>query len=523
MPFQDDLFDHLSASETAPFLFVGSGMSRRFLGTEDWDGLLRRFAAHTNYQYERYRSDADGDPARTASGIAARFKDVWWDSPDFAASRDSFPNPQNAESPLKIEIAQYLDEALSNLPNSGPEFDELEILRSAQAIEGIITTNYDGLLESLFPDYAVYAGEDQLLFNASYGVGEIFKIHGSTGTPETLVLTARDYERFNERNQYLAAKLLTIFVEHPVVFLGYSLSDPNIQQILRSLGTVLTSENLHRLQDRLIFVQWMPVPVASTVTRTVHLVDGHPIPIISIEVNDFLDTFAALARLQARLPAPILHRVKEQIYDLVSTGKSKGTLQVRDIDDDVDPDQVEIVIGIGIKRKLALEGLVGWDRMDVIREVLDGVLQGNKEALERVARDVLPQALSGGANTPIYYYLNGAERLDSHGNLSVNGGLHDRVKLRAAAGMGPFRMPASMPKKYLEMAAKYLSFEELVAGEDAATVLLVIQVMEPAKIDPHKLRVFLIGHTEVTHEGKPTTNWTKAVCVYDALQFGPLR
>ncbi|WP_289241569.1 SIR2 family protein [Delftia sp.] len=54
---------------------------------------------------------------------------------------------------------------------------------------------------------------------------------------------------------YLAAKLITIFVEHPVVFIGYSLADTNIQELLRGITRVLGQDNLPKLQNNLIFVQ----------------------------------------------------------------------------------------------------------------------------------------------------------------------------------------------------------------------------------------------------------------------------
>lgn len=137
MAIEDEFLAHLMKFETAPFLFVGSGMSRRYLNTDDWMGLLRRFAEKTDYPFERYRADASRDTGRMASAIAERFNPVWWESELYSSSRSAFPDPESWQSPLKIETGQYLMEATKNVPSSGPLADELELLKDA-VVEGII-------------------------------------------------------------------------------------------------------------------------------------------------------------------------------------------------------------------------------------------------------------------------------------------------------------------------------------------------------------------------------------------------
>lgn len=522
MSLSDELYTHLSGFETAPFLFVGSGMSRRYLGTEDWQDLLRHFASMTNKPYERYRSDSAGDLPVVASAIADEFRDTWWESEQFSESRNSFPEPESPYSPLKIEVSKRMQAALANRPTDGLYFDEIELLKKS-VVEGIITTNYDELMEKIFEGFSVYVGQDELLFSHPQGVGEVYKIHGSASNPETLVLTNEDYKHFKSRNAYLAAKLLTIFVEHPVLFLGYSLSDPNIQEIILNIAKVLTPANLEKLQDRLIFVQWSQAETMSRLSRTFLAFDGLQIPIISIEVQDFMDTFGALSRLKRRLPPKLLRQVKEEIYSLVSTTKAKGSLYVRDITEDVDPSKVEIVIGIGIREKLALNGLVGWSRLNLLMEVLNQDLMENSEAMETVSTQVLQNHLMGGTNAPVFYYLRGASRLDQDGHISNGESLHDRVVNRAKVGYQSLTSTAGISKKNQTLANIYGSFEALSILEDAHISLSVLAAVDRENLDIEQLRVFLLENVELDPQGKPTTVWAKAVCLYDALRYGPLK
>jgi SIR2-like domain len=201
-------------------------------------------AAYTGRPYGYYASKADTTLPRVASEIAVPFHEVWWTDARFEESRTIYADSVTTrEGPLKVEVARYIEGAVDALPADGPKAHELALLGDA-VIDGVITTNYDPLLERVFPDFAAYVGQDELLFSDPKGVGEIYKIHGSVTRPESIVLTEGDYAQFNARNPYLAAKLLTIFVEHPVVFLGYSLNDPNVTEILVSIARVLTTENL---------------------------------------------------------------------------------------------------------------------------------------------------------------------------------------------------------------------------------------------------------------------------------------
>lgn len=78
-------------------------------------------------------------------------------------------------------------------------------------------------------------------------IAETYKIHGSAADPSSLILTQDDYVGYSKRNHYRAAKLLTIFAENPVLFIGCSLSDVDIQEILANVATAIGPARIDEL------------------------------------------------------------------------------------------------------------------------------------------------------------------------------------------------------------------------------------------------------------------------------------
>ena len=111
-------------------------------------------------------------------------------------------------------------------------------------------------MEDYFEGFTKYVGQTELIFSAIQGVAEIYKIHGSLESPESIVINEADYLKFEEKSAYLAAKLMTIFMEYPIIFMGYSISDNNIINIIKSIVNCLDENQVRMLENRFVFVEY---------------------------------------------------------------------------------------------------------------------------------------------------------------------------------------------------------------------------------------------------------------------------
>lgn len=293
-----DLFEHLSKFSTNPYLFIGSGLSRRYLSLPTWEDLLKDFFEKSNIsgEFEYFQSKSNGNLPLLATILSNEFHEVWWKSPKYKESRNSYKQiaKEKQNIPFKIELSNLISEIqkVNTYYNK-----EIELLKLA-VVDGIITTNWDDFLENNFKEFNVFVGQQELLFSESISIGEIYKIHGSVDIPQSLIVTEEDYNDFNSRNAYLAAKLLTIFVEHPIIFIGYSLSDENIQQIIDSIVKCVDTKNLEKLKDRLIFVEWEKNADYDMRDSTMKLPENKVLPIKLIKTDSFEPVLETLSTLK---------------------------------------------------------------------------------------------------------------------------------------------------------------------------------------------------------------------------------
>ncbi|MEW9596332.1 hypothetical protein U9R71_23290 [Bacillus toyonensis] len=104
------LIDHFKKINTAPFLFIGSGFSKRYLNLEDWAGLMKKFSNLMPYEFEYYSSTANKDWAEVAELMAKDFHPIWWKEQQFENNRKEFKDRISSKQiPLKVEIAKYLN------------------------------------------------------------------------------------------------------------------------------------------------------------------------------------------------------------------------------------------------------------------------------------------------------------------------------------------------------------------------------------------------------------------------------
>jgi hypothetical protein len=490
-------------------------MSRRYLGLPGREELLRHNAELGGEPYEYYAATADGDLPRVASLIAADLHERWWTDAAFEESRRLY-RATTSQSALKIEISRQLANSSRALPTSGPLAKEVEKLRAA-TIDGVITTNYDRLLEDIFPDFEVFVSQDQMLFAHAQGVGEIYTIHGSYEDPHSLVLTAEDYARFKERNPYVAGTLLTVFVEHPVVFLGYRLGDPNVTQVLQSIASVLTNDRIGELQGRLIFVEWNADVTNPKLDRIPFLTDSYNLSMLRAEVAEYSVLYDVLARIRRRFPAPVLRQVKQRIYELVQTNDPNGRLHVQDLEPDADPAEIDVVLGVGAIARQLERAYRGLNRDDLSEDV---VTRGSELDPRRVVADVAP-GIARNVHVPIFKYLRACRLLEDDGTLTDAASVDERVADRVATVRDRLRVPTGYEKRAAAAAEEAGDFNTLMNQARPRDVLIAAPLLPAERQNPEALRQFLLSHREPDGDQMFYLGlWHRGVCLYDWLHYG---
>lgn len=515
--FSSKFKSHLELFNTSPYLFIGSGMSRRYLQLPTWYDLLEEFSKvlELPYQFGYYASQVEGDLPKLATILAEEFHKTWWTSKTFEQNREKFNREaqKNIQQPFKIELAIYVaDRGILNETYS----DEIALLKSS-VIDGIITTNWDDFTSSLLDDFEVFVGQYQLLFSDNTSIGEIYKIHGSISLAESIVVTKEDYVTFHKKNQFLAAKLFTIFAEHPVIFLGYSLSDSNIIDILNSIVECVDNHNIEKLRDRLIFVEWGEQYDDPQILDGNIVIDKLPLPIKHIKLNSFIPLFKILATLKQRLPIKVLRKCRNAVYELVKTKSPSKTILVGDLENIKDDDDVQFVIGVGVANLYSEQGYIGISNENIFEDII----HDNKGwDAEIVIKDVLPKLFKGNIYLPLYKYLRQCGQLDDNGQLFQTAPYGAKVVTAIQQNNMKVYYPKGISylRRHAEIRDTCSGVNDIVEKHGNKHALFFIPFLKKDNINLDELLEFL--KATYNDETKKQTDLKKIVCLYDYLKYG---
>lgn len=526
---QRSLYSNLfSELQHLPFLFVGSGISRRYLGLPNWEGLLRHFAekVYPDNPLALEVFSPPGEPLEwpeVATRLEVAFNQVWLTSKAYQRDREKFQEQiRRGISPFKLEVSRFFADAEKQTDDVHLQ-DELSCLVNVgkRSIAGIITTNYDKLMEDVFGNYDAFIGQEQLLFSETQGIAEIYKIHGCCTRPESLVINAADYEDFNARNAYLAAKLLTVFMEHPIIFLGYSISDPNIQAILKAITDCLSQENLARLKKRFIFIEYSDKPLDEPIIRE-HTINfdsaDRSLEMTRIELHDYLPLYSELLSRKYEYNPKLLRQLKRDIYQLITTNEPVDRFRIIDIEDDDKLADIQFLAGVGIEQEQRRTGDSGHHipATDVLfRDIIFD--DGNFE-IKSLVEEALGHLLKHNSySLPLHKYISAYEKefgksapnnVLNHTKNSVEGFLSQGLKTRRGNHLIP-------------------SFSELKAVSDTEEKMIdqipLLMNLQDAEVE---IGEFLAGYFEknpdaLTKSGQAVkTNLKRVIKIYDWLKYG---
>lgn len=509
---KERLVEQFRNAGAAPFLFVGSGFSRRYLNLEDWATLLKKFTTGLK-PFEYYLTTANGDLPAVATLIAHDFHDYWWSDEQFSQSREkNKAKLKDKTSALRIEICNYLNEIAASGFTTTAFPDEVAAL-SKLNVDGIITTNWDLFLEKLFPDYRVYVGQSELLFSNPQSIAEIYKIHGSAQRPASLILTREDYDAFDAKNPYLAAKLITLFVEHPIIFLGYSLTDKNIAALLSAIVSCLGSDHVEKLRDNLIFVQ-RAHDAPPTYSQTLLTIDNAQLPITIVKSDSFLPIYEALDETKRKIPARVLRFCKEQLYQLVRSEHPEQKLSVVDIDNIERADEVEFVVGVGVANDTSEFGYQGLTAFDLFKDL---ILDEDKRLdAAKVIESTIPQLSKNCKFLPVYKYLRecGIDSTDAYKKSGYSINRH--------TDQTPAHFNSTIYARQFIQTEKDKNVEAIINTNPPEKAAIFLSYVSKENFDSDKVREFLIEHMDKLDNANSNyaTYFRKIACLYDYFVFG---
>lgn len=365
------ILDELVKSNRMPVLFVGSGISKRYLYKyPSWSELLEmsflKFEPDS-FQYQKHIDSCKRNKmtefetnAYMGTLIEDEFNKAFFDR-KITLNVGNKKNPswvRRGISPYKMYLADFFKkQKLNRSPELMEELDKFRKLKNK--VSAVITTNYDTFLEEqVFPkDFQVFVRQHELFSADSYNIAEIYKIHGSATDAESIVITEDDYAQFKESRKLIIAKMLTLFAESPIIFLGYSFTDDDVREIIEDFLSCLSDEQLAHIRKHFIFISYKKDEQSLVeIERTITTKNGVEIPFVEIQTDNYGMVYDKLAEIVPGISPLKVRETRRVVKTIVDQNMASADAEsiIVGIDDlsNIDYSSKPLAIAIGYKENI---------------------------------------------------------------------------------------------------------------------------------------------------------------------------
>ena len=499
-----DIRDFVGKFSNYPVLFVGTGLSLRYLeNSYSWDKLLEKICCDFNEGNSEYYLDIKSRHCKNgefefdsiASEIEQDFNKYCENNRNgrFKFINDLFyENMRNGinVSRFKLYIAHIF---MNHVYRQTDEIAELK--KARKNISSIITTNYDCMLEDIF-EFETLVGNDILMSNP---YGSLYKIHGSVEQPEKIIITHEDYEYFSNRYELIRAQLLSLFIHHPIIFIGYGVGDKNIKDILKTIFTYVdpNSEIATRVRNNFLLVEYDEGSTNQEVVEHDIDMEGFAtIRINKIKTDDYSAIYECISNLQLPVSAMDIRKVQNVVKDIYAGGNITVSI-TEDIDEINNHDKILV---IGSKKTIQYTYQTASEVMKKYFSILD---EENKQLIALIDK----------------FHINNTQYFPIFGFVNIYPNLECAETLKQQQ-IGKMKSLAE------HVRAKYAieehSIEDILLIDKYAKSYkddVIACALLDGKISTNEVEDYLKNYSDDKKKKNPT-DYRKLLCAYDYVKYG---
>lgn len=494
--------DFVKGFKNYPVLFIGTGLSLRYLEKSySWDSLLAKIASEIEPNEEFYidiKSDVNNngtDDFPAIGSILTKMFNVLLKNDrngKFKNINDQYYKYYQSKTHSKITRLQiYISELLKNPSLRESSQHEIEELKKAEKnIISVITTNYDQLVENIF-NFHPLVGNDILLSNP---YGAIYKIHGCVSHPEKIIITSEDYEQFEENYELIRAQLISLFIHNPIIFLGYSISDKNIIDVLRTIFKYVDSDSeiAEQIRKNFLIVEYEKNSTNTEVNDfDINLGNNQIIRINKIKTDKFSAIYQALSNLSLPVPAMDIRRIRD-IARIIT--EEPNNLQVSISDDINNLNNSDRVLYIGTK----FISINIQDLIDAYFEIIENKDQSRLKALEKIK-----------VRSNEYFPFFGFSKISSVANSSD-------LKNKQVSKLEEYFAKSQKDKLEYSYTTPQSVMDDFTISKSYVNKILTISTLNGA-MNLDALEKYL---REESLQHSHNTDFRRLLCAYDLMRYG---